>query len=129
MGSVSKSAISVVSLGEVEPIDLPGGSWSRMLITAEQVDGNVASLGCSVFKPGTALTSVSHETEEIAYVVDGTGRIDTDAGEVRFRPGDAIHIPPSTWHAVVNDSNEDVIMVFGFPHPQYPRTERREDEG
>lgn len=126
---MSESPISVVALEEVETIDLPGGSWSRMLITGSTVGGNAASLGYSVFKPGTVLGSVSHETEEYAYVVSGSGRLDTDDGEVRFSAGDAIHIPPTTWHAVVNDSDADVVMVFGFPYPEYPPTERREAAG
>ena len=123
---MTEGAIGVVPLGEVEAIDLPAGSWSKMLITGSTVGGNVASLGYSVFRPGTVLASVSHETEEVAYVVSGRGRLDTDAGAVRFAAGDALHIPPLTWHAVVNDSDEDVVMVFGFPHPDYPPTERRE---
>lgn len=123
---MSAGPISVVPLAEVEAIDLPGGSWSRMLITAATVGGNVGSLGYSVFKPGTAVASVSHETEEVAYVVSGAGRLDTDADEVRLGTGDAVHIPPRTWHAVVNDGDADLVMVFGFPHPDYPPTERRE---
>lgn len=117
--------ITVVGLDAVEAIELPNGSWSRMVIAAGAVEGNASSLGYSVFKPGTAVASVSHETEEVAYVVNGSGRLDTDDGAVRFAAGEAIHIPASTWHAVVNDSDEDVVMVFGFPHPEYPPTERR----
>lgn len=124
MGAVSGDAISVVPLESVDKIELPGGSWSRMLITGTNT-GSASSLGYSVFRPGTATPSVSHATEEGAYVVSGSGRLDTDDGEVRFRAGDAIHIPPGTWHAVVNDSDTDVVMVFGFPHPDYPPTERR----
>jgi quercetin dioxygenase-like cupin family protein len=118
-------AVSRVALESVEPIELPGGSWSRMLVTGERVGGNASSIGFSVFKPGSASGSVAHETEEVAYVVSGTGRLDTDDGEVRFEAGDALHIPAGTWHAVVNDSDDDVVMVFGFPHPDYPPTERR----
>lgn len=123
MGAVSP--ISVVALESVEPIELPGGSWSRMLVTDDRVGGTRSSLGYSVFKPGSATTSVSHGVEEVAYVVSGSGRLDTEEGEVRFRDGDALHIPPGTWHAVVNDSDADVVMVFGFPHQDYPPTERR----
>jgi quercetin dioxygenase-like cupin family protein len=117
--------IEVVALESVEPIELPGGSWSRMLVTEDRVDGNASSIGYSVFMPGSSTASVSHETEEVAYVVSGSGRLDTDEGEVRFQTGDALHIPPHTWHAVVNDSDAEVVMVFGFPHPDYPPTERR----
>jgi quercetin dioxygenase-like cupin family protein len=117
--------VTIVSLESVDPTDLPGGSWSRMLVTEGQVGGNASSIGYSVFKPGSATASVSHDTEEVAYVVSGSGRLDTDEGEVRFEMGDALHIRPGTWHAVVNDSDDDVVMVFGFPHPDYPPTERR----
>jgi quercetin dioxygenase-like cupin family protein len=112
-------------MDSVDPIDLPGGSWSRMLVTEERVGGNSSSLGYSVFKPGTRTQPVSHQVEEVAYVVAGSGRLALDASEVSFGAGDALHIPAGTWHAVVNDSEEEMIMVFGFPHPDYPPTERR----
>lgn len=119
------TGVRVVPLESVDPIELPGGSWSRMLVTADSVEDTASSIGYSVFRPGSATGSVSHETEEVAYVVSGSGRLDTDAGEVRFEAGDALHIHGGVWHAVVNDSSEDVVMVFGFPHPSYPPTQRR----
>lgn len=120
------SGIEIVGLDGVEPIDLPGGSWSRMLVTDATVDGNAASLGYSIFTPGTELSLVRHETEELAYVVSGSGELRLDDGSaVPFRAGQAIFIPAGVWHAVVNTSDEDVAMVFGFAHPDYPPTERR----
>ena len=118
-------SVTVVNLAEVEPIGLPQGSWSRMLIAAGRVGGNQASLGYSVFTPGTVLAPVLHETEEVAYVVSGAGELLLDSGAVPFREGDALHIPAHTWHAVANTGEVDVVMVFGFPHPDYPPTERR----
>lgn len=119
------SEVTVVPLDAVPDIELPNGSFSRMLVTGERAPGAVASLGYSVFRPGTELGSVAHETEEFAYVVSGSGRLELDRADVRFGPGDALHIPAGAWHAVVNDGDEDVVMVFGFPHPDYPPTERR----
>ena len=116
--------VTVVPLESAEPIELPQGSWSRMLVTGARVDGNTSSLGYSVFTPGTALTPVKHETEEVAYVVAGSGELRLDDEAVPFHEGDAVHIPAGTWHAVVNSGDTDVIMVFGFPHPEYPPTER-----
>lgn len=123
MGAVS--AVSVVSLDAVPDIELPNGSFSRMLVTGARAEGATASLGYSVFRPGTELASVAHQTEEFAYVASGRGRLRLDDGDVEFSPGDALHIPAGVWHAVVNDGDEDVVMVFGFPHPDYPPTERR----
>jgi quercetin dioxygenase-like cupin family protein len=120
------SAVSVIPVDSVPDIELPNGSFSRMLVTGERAGGATASLGYSVFRPGTELSSVAHETEEFAYVASGSGKLllDDDA-DVEFAAGDALHIPAGVWHAVVNDGDEDVVMVFGFPHPDYPPTERR----
>jgi quercetin dioxygenase-like cupin family protein len=96
-----------------------------MLVTRDTVAGTRSSLGYSVFRPGTVTASVSHETEEVAFVVGGRGELRLDGGAVAFGPGDALFIPPRTWHAVANTGEEDVVMVFGFPHPDYPPTQRR----
>ena len=114
------SRVTVVPLSAVDPIELPGGSWSRMVARGER-----SSLGCSVFTPGTVLSPVCHEAEEVAYVVSGSGELRLDDGSVPFGEGDALHIPAGVWHAVANTGEEDVVMVFGFPHPDYPPTERR----
>jgi quercetin dioxygenase-like cupin family protein len=118
-------AVTVVALDTAEPIELPQGSWSRMLVTGARVGGNDSSLGYSVFTPGTVLGAVRHEVEEVAYVVSGAGELQLDDGAVPFREGDALHIPAGVWHAVANTGDVDVVMVFGFPHPDYPPTERR----
>ncbi len=124
MGPVSP--VTVVGVDEAEPIALPGGSWSRMLVTTGRVEGNSASLGTSVFTPGTVLGDVRHETEEVAYVVSGSGELRLDDGaSVPFAAGDALFIPAGVWHAVANTGTDDVVMVFGFAHPEYPPTERR----
>ena len=95
-----------------------------MLVTGPRT-GSSSSLGYSVFTPGTVLAAVRHEAEEVAYVAAGTGELRLDAGAVPFRKGEALHIPAGVWHAVANTGAEDVVMVFGFPHPDYPPTERR----
>jgi quercetin dioxygenase-like cupin family protein len=115
----------VVPLFSADPIELPNGSWSRMLVTAARVGGNRASLGYSVFTPGTTLAPVCHECEEFAFVVAGRGEIVLDDGALPFAQGDALFIPGGVWHAVSNTGDENAVMVFGFPHPDYPPTERR----
>lgn len=119
------SEVAVVPLDDVEPIELPNRSWSRMLVTDARADGNRSSLGYSLFTPGTVLEPVCHDTEEVAYVVAGSGELRLEGSSVRFGPGDGLFIPPGTWHAVANTGDEDVVMVFGFPHPDYPPTRRR----
>jgi quercetin dioxygenase-like cupin family protein len=120
-------AITTVGLDDIAPIPLPNGSWSRMLITKETTPGVAGSLGYSVFTPGTATPPVSHNVEEIAFVVSGRGELRLENGESSpFTAGEAIHIPARVWHGVANTGEEDLIMVFGFPWPGYPPTEKRE---
>lgn len=125
LGEAGAAAVRVVPLESVPRMDLPGGSWSRMLVTDKTVAGNRGSLGYSVFTPGTATAPVRHATEEFAYVVRGRGELRLDGDVVRYRAGDALFIPAGLWHGVANTGDEDVVMVFGFPHPDYPPTERR----
>lgn len=120
-----QKGVRLIHLEEVDKIILPGDSWSRMLVTRRTVDGNQASLGTSVFRPHSATASVSHEVEEVAFVVQGRGELRLADGVVTYRQGDALFIPAGTWHAVANTGEEDVIMVFAFPYPEYPITERR----
>lgn len=119
-------AVKVVRLDDVEPIPLPRGSWSRMVLNDKSLEGNAASLGYSVFTPGTVTAMVSHVTEEVAYVLSGSGELRLDGENVPFAAGEGLFVPAQTWHAVANTGEEDVVMVFGFPHPDYPPTERRD---
>ena len=48
-----------VTLEDVEPIPLPGGSWSRMVLNDKSLEGNAASLGYSVFTPGCVTAMVA----------------------------------------------------------------------
>ncbi|MCC6312877.1 MAG: cupin domain-containing protein [Thermomicrobiales bacterium] len=127
MGAVDKDVgARTVALEDVAPIPLPNGSWSRMLLTGDTVEGIVSSLGYSVFTPGTVTGMVSHEVEEVAFVTAGRGELRMDDGvAVPFAAGQAVHIAPHRWHAVANTGDDDVVMIFGFPHPGYPPTERR----
>jgi quercetin dioxygenase-like cupin family protein len=108
-------------------VQLPGGSWSRMVLNDSSLSGNTSSLGYSVFTPGCVTAMVCHDTEEVAYVLSGEGELRLDDGVmVPFAAGQGVFIPAGIWHAVANTGSVDMAMVFGFPHPDYPPTQRRE---
>jgi quercetin dioxygenase-like cupin family protein len=125
MGALEGS-VTTVRLEDVDPIELPGGSWSRMVLTDKTLSGNGASLGYSVFTPGCVTAMVAHETEEVAYVLSGSGELRLDGENVPFAAGQGLHVPAGVWHSVANTGDQDVVMVFGFPYPDYPPTERRD---
>jgi quercetin dioxygenase-like cupin family protein len=74
---------------------------------------------------GTSTAMLSHATEELAYVLAGRGELRLDDETVPYDAGSALFIPAGVWHAVANTGEEPVTMVFAFPHPDYPPTERR----
>lgn len=121
----------VVGLADIEPVDLGPGSWSRVLVTDRTVPattgpGNSSCLGYSVFAPGLVTADLSHSVEELAFVISGSGQVRLPGRSLRVAAGQAIYIPAQLWHTVVNDGDEDLIMVFAFPSPDYPPTQRRE---
>jgi quercetin dioxygenase-like cupin family protein len=126
VGALEQGVVRTISLDDVEPIPLPGGSWSKMVLNGESLQGNASSLGYSVFTPGCVTAMVAHQTEEVAYVVAGSGELRVEGEAVPFAAGQGIFVPAGVWHAVANTGAEDVVMVFGFPHPDYPPTERRD---
>lgn len=119
------NGVRIIALTDVRPVELAGGSWSRVLVADQTVGGNVSCLGFSVFKPGTSTADLAHSVEELAYVVSGSGVIRQEAGDVAVTAGQALYIPARLWHTVLNQGEEDLLMVFSFPSPGYPSTERR----
>jgi mannose-6-phosphate isomerase-like protein (cupin superfamily) len=121
-----KQSVAVITLADVPPVELAGGSWSRVLVADKTVGGNASALGYSVFKPGTSTADLSHAVEELAYIVSGSGVIRLETGDVPVAAGQALYVPAKVWHTVMNPGAEDLVMVFSFPSPDYPPTERRE---
>lgn len=119
------SSVIVVSEGDVETVDLPGGSWSRIMISSATVEEPVMTLGRSLFRAGTLTDSMRHEADEMALVIEGSGYLMLEEARVDLLLGEACHIPAGVWHAVGADRT-DMEMVFGFSSPSYPPTEFRE---
>jgi mannose-6-phosphate isomerase-like protein (cupin superfamily) len=115
-----------IPLEVVSRIDLPRDSWSAVLVSDKTVDENHASLGYSVFTPGFVSDDLSHSVDELCFVVSGRGMIRLEDGQVEVKPHDGLFIPANVWHTIVNTADEDLTMVFTFPWPDYPPTERRE---
>lgn len=120
----SAPEVKVIAAADIPKVELPLGSWSKLLLTAKSAGAAKMMLGYSVFTPGTRTSHLIHEEEEMCYIARGEGSIDVNGKAYRFKKGDAIYIPAGVPHAVVNDGREDVEMVFAFSFPDYPPTER-----
>lgn len=119
-------SVRVVKLNSIDAIPLPNQSWSKKVLTGATAGAAKCMLGVSSFKPGTATALLIHEEEELAYVVKGSGKIRLEDRDIPYAAGEGIYIPPGIAHAVINDGQEEVIMVFAFSYPDYPPTQKKE---
>lgn len=119
-------SVRTMKVDAVEAIPLPNQSWSKKLLTQETVGARKCMLGVSSFKPGTVTSFLIHEEEELAYVVTGKGNIRLEDRDIPYSAGEGIYIPPGIPHAVVNDGDEEVVIVFSFSFPDYPPTKKKE---
>jgi len=116
--------IKVIRFDNGNKVELGKGSFSNLILTASNLnESNKNMLGYSVFKPGIDTKQKIHvDAEELAYVVSGSGKITVGNELISFSSGDSLFIPPGVPHGVRNDGDGDIIMVFFFSSPEYPRT-------
>lgn len=116
-------AVSVVPLDRGEEVELGKGSFSDLVLTSSTLKHNRTMMGYSVFKPGLETKQKVHiNTEEMAFVVAGSGKLTVGDDSIPFKKGDSIHIPAGVPHGIRNDGKEDIAMVFFFPTKNYPST-------
>jgi quercetin dioxygenase-like cupin family protein len=94
--------VEVRSHSEAEPFTTRDGSTIRELLglpTSTLVRNQ--SLAEATLAPGQATERHYHaESEEIYYVLDGSGTMELDGEEREVAPGDAILIPPGARHTI-----------------------------
>jgi mannose-6-phosphate isomerase-like protein (cupin superfamily) len=91
----------VRSLAEAEAFTTADGSTIRELLGLPTAPVRNQSLAEATLEPGQATERHYHaETEEIYYLVEGSGEMELDGDRRSVAPGDAILIPPGAWHQI-----------------------------
>jgi mannose-6-phosphate isomerase-like protein (cupin superfamily) len=99
--------VKIASISGVEFFVTKDGSTIRELHHT-----NVQSLAEATLEPDEATQRHYHRaTEEIYFVLKGSGRMEVD-GETRMvRPGDAILIPAGAWHTLENNGTSELRIL------------------
>ncbi len=106
------SAVQIRSRREAEPFTTADGSTIRVLVDAEFGGARSQSLAEAVLEPGQATQRHYHrESEEVYYLLDGTGEMEIDGERSRVGPGDAILIPPEAWHQIRGEGPSGVRFL------------------
>ena len=88
--------MNVTSIAGTEPFTTKDGSTIRELHHT-----GAQSLAEARLETGRATERHYHaQTEEIYFLLEGTGEIELDGERRRVEPGDAVLIPPGTWHQI-----------------------------
>jgi mannose-6-phosphate isomerase-like protein (cupin superfamily) len=99
--------VKIASISGVEFFVTKDGSTIRELHHTE-----VQSLAEATLEPDEATQRHYHRaTEEIYFVLKGSGRMEVD-GETRMvRPGDAVLIPAGAWHTLENNGTSELRIL------------------
>jgi mannose-6-phosphate isomerase-like protein (cupin superfamily) len=89
------------SSDDAEPFTTADGSTIRVLLDREIARAQNQSLAEAELRPGEATQRHYHAaSEEIYFVLTGTGEMEVDDSRQQVRPGDAVLIPPGSWHQI-----------------------------
>jgi mannose-6-phosphate isomerase-like protein (cupin superfamily) len=104
--------MDVVNLEQTVPSTTMDGSQIRELLAPRNSCIRNQSLAESTIAVGTATQEHYHKTtEEIYYIVSGTGRMKLGEELRDVGPLDAIAIPPMTPHKIWNIGEEPLVLL------------------
>lgn len=99
--------MKVASIESVDFFVTKDGSTIRELHHTD-----VQSLAEATLEPDEATQRHYHaRTEEIYFVLKGSGRMEVDGEAKMVRPGDAVLIPAGAWHQLENNGNSELRIL------------------
>lgn len=120
--------MEIVNLEAVAPFITKDGSEIRELLAPRNSKIQSQSLAEARIPVGQATTAHHHrQTEEIYFVLAGTGRMEIDGQARQVVPGDAIAILPGATHRLTNTGSE-VLRILCCCAPAYEHSDTFLDE-
>jgi mannose-6-phosphate isomerase-like protein (cupin superfamily) len=104
--------VHVSALSQLEPFITKDGSEIRELVGPAWTPADNQSLAEATIPPGSATIEHYHRvTEELYYVVQGTGRLRVGDDERDIAVGDCAVIPPGERHTIANTGEEPLRIL------------------
>ena len=102
----------VRSLSAATPFTTADGSTIRELCGLPTGGTELQSLAEAALEPRQATERHYHaETEEIYFVLAGSGEMELDGERARIGPGDAVPIYPRGWHQIRSTGSETLRFL------------------
>ena len=109
----------IINRDKANIINTPHGSEIRPLMDRTISAIQKCSLAEEVLPPGAAVGRHFHrETEEIYYILSGTGEMTVGEDTSEVSAGDAVYIPVNNVHTLKNTGTEPmkIMLVCGAAH-------------
>ena len=111
---------SFIKKEQGKPFIARDGALIFELLRPETSDIKNLSVASGYLKPQQkALPHYHKKSEEVYYVISGTGRVRVDEDVADITTGDAIHIPIGTIHALENTSMKKKMKILAISVPPY----------
>ena len=104
--------MEVVNRNRVEPFTTRDTSRIREILAPRNSSIRNQSLAEATVAAGGSTQEHYHpQTEEIYYILAGTGRMRVEGEERDVAPGDAIAIMPGSRHRILNTGESDLVFL------------------
>jgi quercetin dioxygenase-like cupin family protein len=112
------SAAAVVHPEDRPEVELPGShGWVRVMIDGELGAKHVVQRVFR-FEPGHTPDLHNEASEDVMYVVSGTGTLDTGGGAaIELASGTAAWVPPGVGYRIENEGPHDLVMLSVLSPP------------
>lgn len=103
--------MTVRKIAEQEPFTTADGSTIRSILDLSNASVEKQSLAEATLPPGGATERHWHKaSEELYFILEGSGNMEIEGEEQKVGVGDAILIPSGKWHQIT--ANEDSELRF-----------------
>ena len=104
--------MDIRNINDVPSFITADGSEIRELLAHRNSCINKQSLAEARLGPGASTTAHHHpQTEEIYYILEGTGRMQIGDDVCEVGPGDAVAIPPGQTHQITTTSESPLKFL------------------
>jgi quercetin dioxygenase-like cupin family protein len=112
--------VQVFDLSRGPSLPIVEGEGSAHAVIWPGMGAQLRSIHRIELAEGARTVQLSHPSEAVYYVIDGSGdAVDVDAGEhQRLRPGSMVHVEPGTTYLL--SAGETGVSIVGGPSPPDP---------
>lgn len=107
--------MQTITLGDIPGEKFPSGRHTRIFVGPEsllQADRFVS--GYVIIDPGGKVPEHEHEQEEVYYILQGRGEMTVGDETEVLESISAVYIPPGQRHALKNNGEDELHMLFVY---------------